>query len=126
MKKILYGFTGLSLAGLLLMTSCSKKIEEAFTNPNAQPRVPIETLLPGIIGNFVGSSAAAGSAYGVANDGVYVGRYVQFWATNTTSNQYDQMGGATGASDILGSVWAMHYFGMGQNLNKMIERANTE
>ena len=121
MKKILYGFTGLSLAGLVLMTSCSKKIEEAFTNPNAQPRVPIETLLPGIIGNFVGSSAAAGSAYGVANDGVYVGRYVQFWATNTTSNQYDQMGGATGASDILGSVWAMHYFGMGQNLNKMIE-----
>jgi hypothetical protein len=31
------------------------------------------------------------------------------------------MGGATGASDVMGSVWAMHYFGMGQNLNKMIE-----
>ena len=31
------------------------------------------------------------------------------------------MGGATGASDLLGSVWAMHYFGMGENLNKMVK-----
>jgi hypothetical protein len=81
----------------------------------------VETLLPGIIGNFVGSASAAGSAYGTANDGLYIGRYVQFWATNTAGNQFDQMGGATGASDILGSVWAMHYYGMGQNLNRMIE-----
>ncbi|HLO80719.1 MAG TPA: SusD/RagB family nutrient-binding outer membrane lipoprotein [Chitinophagaceae bacterium] len=106
---------------LLIFNSCEKKIDEAFMNPNASVRVPVETLLPGIIGNFVGSSAAAGSAYGTANDGMYIGRYVQFWATNTIGNQYDQMGGAIGASDVLGSVWAMHYYGMGQNLNKMIE-----
>lgn len=106
---------------LLCFGSCEKKIDEAYANPNATVRVPIETLLPGIIGNFVGSSAAAGSAYGTANDGLYIGRYVQYWATNTANNQYDQMGGATGASDILGSVWAMHYFGMGQNLNRMID-----
>jgi hypothetical protein len=31
------------------------------------------------------------------------------------------MAGATGASDVLGSVWAMHYFGMGENLNKMVK-----
>ena len=121
MKKTLYRFTGISAVALLMFTSCAKKLDDAYTNPNADPRVPIETLLPGIIGNFVGSSAAAGSAYGVANDGLYVGRYIQYWATNTSANQYDQMGGATGASDVLGSVWAMHYFGMGQNLNKMIE-----
>ena len=110
-----------ALAILLAMTSCEKKIDEAFANPNASVRVPVETLLPGIIGNFVGSSAAAGSAYGIANDGLYIGRYVQYWATNSAGNQYDQMGGATGASDILGSVWAMHYFGMGENLNKMVQ-----
>ena len=75
---------------------------------------------------MVGSSAAAGSAYGTANDGIYIGRYVQFWATNITGNQYDQMGGATGASDVLGSVWAMHYFGMGQNLNRIIEWGTEE
>ena len=110
-----------AVAILLALTGCEKKIDEAFANPNASVRVPVETLLPGIIGNFVGSSAAAGSAYGTANDGLYIGRYVQFWATNSAGNQYDQMGGATGASDILGSVWAMHYFGMGENLNKMVQ-----
>jgi hypothetical protein len=110
-----------AVAILLALTGCEKKIDEAFANPNASVRVPVETLLPGIIGNFVGSSAAAGSAYGLANDGLYVGRYVQFWGTNSAGNQYDQMGGATGASDILGSVWAMHYFGMGENLNKMVQ-----
>jgi hypothetical protein len=120
MKKIFFNICALSTATLLLLNSCTKKVDEAFANPNAAVRVPVETLLPGIIGNFIGSSAAAGSAYGIANDGLYIGRYIQNWATNTAGNQYDQMGGATGASDVLGSVWAMHYFGMGENLNKMI------
>jgi hypothetical protein len=109
---------------LLLATvgvfSCQKKIDDAFANPNAGTRVPTESLLPGIIGNMVGNSSAAGSAYGTANDGMQVGRYVQYWATNATGNQFDQMAGATGASDLMGSVWAMHYYGMGQNLKQMI------
>jgi hypothetical protein len=124
-KKILY-ITIPILAMAFGFSSCEKKIDEAFANPNASVRVPVETLLPGIIGNIIGSSSAAGSAYGTANDGLYIGRYVQFWATNTTGNQFDQMGGATGASDLLGSVWAMHYYGMGQNLNKMMEWATEE
>ena len=110
----------------LLATGCSKKIDDAYLNPNASTRVPVETLLPGIIGNFVGSSSAAGSAYGLANDGLNIGRYVQFWANSVTGNQYDRMAGATGSSDAMGSVWAMHYYGMGQNLSKMIEWAEEE
>jgi hypothetical protein len=121
MKNIIYKMSAAATGIVLLVSSCTKKIDEAYTNPNADVRVPIETLLPGIIGNFVGSSAAAGSAYGIANDGLLVGRYVQFWATNTTGNQFDQMGGATAATDNLGSLWAMHYFGMGGNVSKMIE-----
>lgn len=126
MKKQFFNITLPVLALLAMFSSCEKKIDEAFPNPNASVRVPVETLLPGIIGNVIGSSSAAGSAYGTANDGLYVGRYVQFWATNTTGNQFDQMGGATGASDLLGSVWAMHYYGMGQNLNKMMLWAEEE
>jgi hypothetical protein len=118
-KNILFYLASVVL--IFSFTSCEKKIDEAFANPNASVRVPIETILPGVIGNFIGSSAAAGSAYGTGNDGLYIGRYVQYWGTNGAGNQYDQMGGATGASDILGSVWAMHYFGMGENLNKMIK-----
>src|SRR5688572_24489018 len=121
MKKIFSKGAFFVVSFMVFISACSKKIDEVYANPNANVRVPVESLLPGIIGNFIGNSAAAGSAYGIANDGLYTGRYVQFWGTNTTNNQYDRMGGATGASDILGSVWAMHYFGMGQNLNRMVE-----
>lgn len=110
----------------LLLGSCRKKIDEAFLNPNATTRVPVETLLPGIIGNFIGSSSAQGSSYGTAFDGMYVGRYIQFWANNTTLYQYDRMSGALGASDQMGSIWAMHYYGMGSNLGRMIEWAIEE
>ena len=107
-------------------SGCKKQIDAAYLNPNATVRVPIEQILPGLIGNLVGSSSAAGSAYGTANDGLYVGRYVQFWGTNTGSNQYDLMGGVTGTSDILGSVWAMYYYGHGENLNKMMKWGTEE
>jgi hypothetical protein len=124
-------------AGLLLFSSCSKKLDEAYANPNSPTRVPVETLLPSMIGNFVGSSAAAGSAYGLANDGLLIGRYIQYWGTYSTtfspisataSNQsnYDAMGGTVGASDNLGSMWAAHYYGMGQNLNRLIEWSEEE
>lgn len=121
MKKILNSFTYITLTTSLLLGSCAKKIDDAFTNPNADVKQPIETLLPNIIANMTISYAAAGTNYGLQNDGLYIGRYVQYWATNTTANQYDRMGGATGTSDILGSIWAMHYFGQGQNLNRMVE-----
>lgn len=124
MKRFKYIF--LLAASVIGITGCSKLIDDAYTNPNASIRTEIAELFPGIIGNMVGSSAAAGSAYGLANDGVQVGRYVQFWAANVANNQYDQMGGAVGASDVLGSVWAMHYFGMGQNLNRIIEWGTEE
>ena len=109
------------LSSLLLFQSCTKKIDEAYINPNAAVIQPIESLLPNIIQNMAISNTAQGTLYGPQNDGQYVGRYVQNWATNTANNQYDQMGGATGSSDILGSIWAMHYYGMGQNLNRVIE-----
>lgn len=120
MKQHTYLYAILGLA-LLTAGGCKKQIDEAYPHPNATVRVPIETLLPGIISNFHGNSSAAGSAYGLANDGMNIGRYIQYWASNGAGNQYDQMGGATGASDVMGSIWAMHYYGMGQNLNRMID-----
>lgn len=125
MKKVLFAIYMIPvLAGVL--SSCSKKIDDAYLNPNAPLRVPLEQLLPGIIANMVTSYSAAGTGYGPQNDGMYIGRYVQFWATNSTAGQYDQMGGATGGSDALGAIWAMHYYGHGQNLNDMITWATEE
>ncbi len=125
------------LLGTVIISSCSKKIDEAYANPNAATRQPIEQVFPSMIGSIVGSSSAAGSAYGLAGDALLIGRYIQFWGTYSTTSSpvsataanasnYDQMGGTVGASDNLGSVWAAHYYGMGQNLNRIIEWGNEE
>ena len=128
-NKILF-FTAL-IGSLVFAPSCSKKIDEVYSNPNANVRQPVETLLPNIIANMCISNTAQGSNYGPQNDGLYVGRYVQFWSTNTAFNQYDQMGQTTtnstaATSDIGGSHWGMHYYGMGQNISRVIEWATED
>jgi hypothetical protein len=110
----------------MLFSSCTKKIDEAFLNPNAAIKQPIEEILPGVISNMAISASANGNLYGPMNDGRLVGSYVQFWAVNATLNQSDRMGGATGASDNLGSVWAMHYYGQGLNISSIIEWGTEE
>lgn len=125
MKKILFISCSLG-AIMLLLGSCTKKIEDAYPNPNANVVQPIEVLMPNIIQNMAISNSAQGTLYGPQNDGQYVGRYVQYWATNIANNQYDLMGQTTtnstaAAADIGGSHWAMLYYGQGQNLNKVIQ-----
>jgi len=125
MKKIFYTCL-LTASAALLLEACTKKLEDAYPNPNANVVQPIELLMPNIIQNMAISNSANGTLYGPQNDGQYVGRYIQNWATNTAANQYDQMGQTTtnstaAAADIGGSHWAMHYYGMGQNLNKVIQ-----
>ena len=112
--------------------SCSKKLDDAYANPNAPTVVPVEQLFPTLAGQLNSFYSAAGTAYGLANDNLLIGRYIQYWGTylpsfspvsSSSSNQanYDQMGGTVGSSDNLGSVWAMFYYGMGQNLNRVVE-----
>jgi hypothetical protein len=128
MKKI-FSITCLGLAvAVLTFSSCTKKIDEAYTNPNADVRKPVEQLLPGIIANMVISFSAQGTNFGTQNDAIYIGRYTQFWATNTTNNQYDRMGPAAfnSLANILGNTWGAHYYGQGMNLNKMVEWAAEE
>jgi len=111
----------------LTFSSCTKKIDDAFANPNALTKQPVEELLPGVISNMAIQHSANGTLYGTQNDGLYFGRYVQFWATNGTGNQYDQMGdNFINRSDILGSIWAMHYYGMGANISRIIEWGTEE
>jgi hypothetical protein len=116
-----------ALAAIFFATGCTKKIDDAFANPNAQTKQPVEQLLPGIISNMAIQHSANGTLYGPQNDGLYFGRYVQFWATNSTGNQYDQMGdNFINRSDVLGSIWAMHYYGMGANISRIIEWGTEE
>ncbi len=132
MKLNLKYFILAGLIVLLAISSCTKKIDEAYANPNALTIQPIEQIFPSLIGSLVGSSSAAGSAYGTAGDGLLIGRYIQFWGSyvaTTTDNIgtfYDKMAGTTGASDNMGSMWAAHYYGMGQNINRIIEWGSEE
>jgi Starch-binding associating with outer membrane len=128
MKKSINKFVlAVSGGALLLLGSCSKKIDESYANPNAQIKQPIETLLPGIIANMAIQHSANGTLYGPQNDGLYIGRFIQNWATSSTGNQYDQMGdNFINSSDVMGSIWAMHYYGMGANLKRMIEWGTEE
>mgnify|MGYP001205211770 FL=1 len=122
----------MALIGIIAFSSCSKKIDEAYANPNALVRQPIEQIFPSLIGSLTGSSSAAGSAYGTCGDGLLIGRYIQFWgsyvatSTDNIGTFYDKMAGTTGASDALGSMWGAHYYGMGQNLNRIIEWGSEE
>ena len=126
MKRIFSFIYAIPVLVLVAASSCSKKLDDAYLNPNAAVRVPVENLLPGILANMGISFSSAGTNYGTQNDAQYIGRYVQYWFTNVNGNQYDMMGGATGTSDVLGAVWAMHYYGQGQNLNDMITWATEE
>lgn len=119
-KNILLKYACFGAIMAMLGTGCKKLIDDAYTNPNADVEQPIETLLPNMISNLVNSYTANGTNYGTVVDNYYIGRYIQYWCANANGNQYDKMGGATGSSDIMGNMWAAHYYGMGQNLNKVI------
>lgn len=126
MKYIQKQLLTLVAGSTLLLSGCDKKIDESFLNPNAAIKQPIEQILPGVISNMAISASANGNLYGPMNDGRLIGSYVQFWAVNTTLNQSDRMGGATGGSDNLGSIWAMHYYGQGLNISSIIEWGTEE
>lgn len=100
-----------------LISSCTKKIDEAYSNPNADVRVPIEKLLPPIISTMAANSAG----HGVLNDARFVGKYVQNFLFCNPSGRYDQMSGTIGASDNAASVWRTHFYDVGQNCMNMIK-----
>lgn len=121
MKKILIRTT-LFCAVLASAFSCSKQIDDAYQNPNAPVRVPVETLLPNLIASMAGNYAG----HGTMNDTRYIGAYVQNFQFYLPLSVYDQMGYTNNSADIGQSTWRMHYYDIGQNNMKMIEWAKEE
>src|SRR5437868_3864128 len=85
--------------GMLAMTSCKKKIDDAYLNPNASFKQPIETILPGVIGGFTWFSSTQGTTYGLITDGQFVNRYVQYMSTTASADTWGQMSMLGGAVD---------------------------
>lgn len=122
MKKYILAITAIAFVSAAFLSSCTKKIDEAYSNPNADVRVPVEKLLPPII-STMGANAAG---HGVLNDIRFVGKYVQNFLFCNSGGQYDQMGGTIGASDNAASIWRTHFYDVGQNCARMIEWAEEE
>lgn len=117
----------LILAGTIT-SSCKKKLEEVYQNPNAPVRVPIEQLLPQVISTL----AANYAGHGPMNDARFASMYTQYFgsytvsATRNTSTTYERMGGTLDVSDNAASMWRIHYYDIGQNAMKIIEWGTEE
>jgi hypothetical protein len=125
-KILIAGCIG--VAAIMQFSSCSKKIDESFANPNAPVRVPIETILPGIQAGMVVHASANGNLYGIQRDNQYIGRFIQNWATSAAGNNQDRMGDFFGTTtpDLMGDIWAMAYYGHGQNITRIIDWGTEE
>lgn len=121
MKNIIAKFSLIAVIASLSY-SCSKKIDQAYANPNVDVRVPIESLLPQIISAMAGNYAG----HGTMADIRYIGAYVQNWQYYTTSSVYDRMGYTNSSGDVSQSTWRMHYYDIGQNNMKMIQWGTEE
>lgn len=120
MKKITFSILG--LLAVMGWQSCSKKIDEAYQNPNATTRVPVETLLPHLVSCMAGNYGG----HGPMHDARYVGAYIQSFAWNSTQSNFDRMGYTQSTADVAQSTWRMHYYDIGQNNMRMIEWATDE
>ncbi|MFM7721240.1 MAG: SusD/RagB family nutrient-binding outer membrane lipoprotein [Sediminibacterium sp.] len=114
-----YNFKNLLVlsALIILVASCSKKIDEAYKNPNYDVKVAPETLMPQIVASMAGNYGG----HGPMNDIRYIGAYVQNFAFSGTQSNFDRMGHTN--TDVAQSFWRSHYYDIGQNNVKLIEWA---
>lgn len=121
MKNIIVK-TSLFCTLALSLFSCSKKIDDAYQNPNAPVRVAVEELLPNQIASMAGNYAG----HGPMNDIRYIGAYTQYFQFYNPLSVYDQMGYTNNSADVGQSTWRMHYYDIGQNNMNMIAWATEE
>lgn len=114
-----YNFKNLLVlsALIILVASCSKKIDEAYKNPNYDVKVAPQTLMPQIVASMAGNYGG----HGPMNDIRYIGAYVQNFAFSGTQSNFDRMGHTN--ADVAQSFWRSHYYDIGQNNVKLIEWA---
>jgi hypothetical protein len=115
-----YNLKHLLVIGALVVmgSACSKKIDEAYANPNYDVKVAPETLLPQIVASMGGNYGG----HGPMNDIRFIAPYIQNFAYVSTLSNFDRMGYAP-SSDNAASFWRSHYYDIGQNNMKMIEWA---
>ena len=85
---------------VVMVTACSKKIDQAYQNPNYDVKVAPESLLP----QMVASMAANYGGHGPMNDIRFIGAYTQNFVYHATLSNFDRMGYVPN-SDNAASFW---------------------
>jgi Starch-binding associating with outer membrane len=109
MKKIII-VAIFALTAVASFTSCKK-----FLDINSDPDTP---QFPDPSSVFPTQLAAI--PRGLQFDARYAGRFIQNWTSVTANVVQDQMGFAAN-SDVNGDIWRQTYFGLGQNLNYIVD-----
>jgi hypothetical protein len=118
MKRILI-ITTIAILGIASLTSCKK-----YLDINSDPDTPQEPDPSSVF-----PTQLSGIPRGLQYDSRYVGRYIQNWlsysSTASSANvNFDRMG-YTSASDANGDIWRQVYFGLGKNLDYIIDKGLT-
>ena len=108
------------LAGLMLTASSCKKWLDINTDPDTPQNPGAHSVFP---------TQLAAISRGIQWDGRFIGKYIQNWQTNTgrgaTEFAWDKHGYVAN-TDNGGDIFRMTYFGMGQNLNYIIDVARAK
>lgn len=109
-KSIIIGMV--ALLGLASFNSC-KKYLDVNTDPDTPQFPDVSSVFP---------TQLAGIPRGLQYDSRYAGRFIQYWLNASTAADinFDRMG-YTAASDANGDIWRQVYFGLGKNLNYIID-----
>ena len=102
------------MAAMATFNSCKKYLD--VNNDPDTPQFPdVSSVFP---------TQLAAIPRGLQFDARYAGRFIQNWLSSTTANaanvNFDRMG-FTAASDVNGDIWRQVYYGMGKNLNFIID-----
>lgn len=109
MKKIIIGAV-FALTAIASFTGCKK-----FLDINSDPDTP---QFPDPSSVFPTQLAAI--PRGLQFDARYAGRFIQNW-TSVTANVTQDLMGFAASSDVNGDIWRQTYFGLGQNLNYIVD-----
>lgn len=107
--------TILFAAIVLVAASSCKKWLDINSDPDTPQNPNPSSVFP---------AQLAGIPRGIQFDSRYLGKYIQFWETSASSRTADLVWdrhGWTAASDNSGDIWRQTYFGLGKNLNYIID-----
>lgn len=120
MKKILL----IILFGSVSLMSCRK-----FLDINSDPDTPQNpdptSVFPPMLANIPGGGGARGTG-GVQFDALWIGSYIQFWHSRSSSNavvaqaDWDIHGHNGHTADRAAGIWRLTYFGVGKSMEYCI------